>query len=167
MTGKTTVTPILSSKTGYVSDIRDQVQSVLKFIILNPGWTSSIWEDRLVSFRKLASKYEHSRNRLAGELQSGLLQVFGNMFDQYSFDIQITPSDLVSGVKDGRYKLDFKILFQRGDGASLETGVTKQSALISGGITVDKTTNEIILKYDLNEDTATLEDFEYVSTTRS
>lgn len=149
---RTTITPVLSSAHGYIDDVRDQVASVVRFIILNPGWTSSIWEDKLVSFRKIAARYEKSRSDMTAQLSEAIHNVLSRMFDQYTFNCDFTTDDYQEGINDGRYSVKFTILVNTiGD----ETDLT-QSALISGTILVNKDTNEITLKYDLNSDTASL-----------
>ena len=67
-----TVTPTLSSSSGYLLDVRDQVANLIRFVIMNPGGTSDLWEDYLVSFRTMASKYEHNRNQLCDNLKSSI-----------------------------------------------------------------------------------------------
>ena len=37
------VTPTLSSTSGYLTDVRDQVMYLLRFLIMNPGGTSDMW----------------------------------------------------------------------------------------------------------------------------
>lgn len=37
-----TVTPTLSSSSGYLLDVRDQVANLIRFVIMNPGGTSDL-----------------------------------------------------------------------------------------------------------------------------
>ena len=50
----TSVTQVLSSKVGYLTDVTEQIATMVRFIIMNPGWISSLWEKHLISFRKMS-----------------------------------------------------------------------------------------------------------------
>lgn len=145
----TTITPVLSSKAGYVSDVRDQIATLLRFVVMNPGWISSIWDDLLVSFRTLSSKYEQDRTQLASNLQIKINETLRRMFTDYSFDCEFTTYDLdpTKQPGDSQYSIKFNIMM------NTPNGDVKESALVSGSIEVDEKTNDIIINYDRNPDT--------------
>lgn len=145
-----TVTPTLSTKTGYVEDIRDQVATLVRFIIMNPGRTSELWEDYLISFRKMSSELEHLREGFASRLANVVQTTLNNMFQDYSFSCEFTTKDYTEGVSDGRYTITFSIMMRRnGD-------FNQIPVLISGSILADTQTNELSLTYDQSLDTFTL-----------
>ena len=153
-----TVTPVLSSKQGYLVDVRDQVSTLIRNIIANPGWTSSLWEDRLVSFQKLAAAFEGDRGLLCGELKKRVSAILSASFPDYTFTTDFTSEDyhpddeVESDQPSVRYTVKLKILMQRS--SAEDNGIT--SALISGKITIDKETGGIELLYDANQDTIEL-----------
>ncbi len=142
-----TVTPTLSSSSGYLLDVRDQVANLIRFVIMNPGGTSDLWEDYLVSFRTMASKYEHNRNQLCDNLKSSIENVLRRKFSDYTFTLDFTTEDYEANTD--RYTIHF--------GVTISTD-TQQTVpvLMSGRILVDKLTNEINLVYDRSVDTAML-----------
>lgn len=145
----TTVTPVLSTKAGYVSDVRDQIATLLRFVIMNPGWISSIWDELLISFRTMSSKYEHDRTELSSNLQLRINETLKRMFADYNFDCEFTTEDLDPSKKEGdsQYTIKFSIMMTA-PGESIQ-----ESALVTGSIEVDEKTNDIVVNYDRNQDT--------------
>lgn len=141
------VTPTLSSSSGYLIDVRDQVSNFIRFIIMNPGGISDIWEDYLVSFRYLSSSEEHNRDVLCGTLKSRVKDILSRKFSDYVFDIDFNATDY--DTTSDRYTIQFGI------SVSGPT-VTDEPVFISGHIVVDKTNNDINLIYDKSADTAML-----------
>lgn len=148
-----TVTPTLSTKTGYVEDVRDQVATLVRFVIMNPGRTSEIWEDSMLSFRNMSSRDEHLREGFATKLGSRIQSTLESMFTDYGFNCDFTTSDYEEGVSDGRYTVTFSIMM-----TPLTSSGSRQEipALISGSIKVDRKTNEIDLTYDQTLDSYSL-----------
>ncbi len=144
----TVVTPTLSSTTGYVDDVRDQVATLVRFIIMNPGFTSELWENQLISFRKMSSAEESDRNMFANKLGSAIESKLNSMFKDWTFTSDFTTSDYVEGVPDGRYSIHFNIMMFE----TTDEDKNQIPALISGSILVDKKTNEISLTYDQSLD---------------
>lgn len=142
---KTTVTPVLSSKVGYLEDVRDQIATIVRFIIMNPGWISSIWETNLISFRKMSSEYEGDRDELSRQLGSAVKKTLSNMFQDCNFDTDFKASDYDENVKDGRYAIAFNILIY--PQASQATGQA-EPGLVAGSINVDPNTNDIYVTYE-------------------
>lgn len=137
-----TVTPALSTKAGYIEDVRDQISTLVRFIIMNPGWTSSIWEKDMISFRNMASKYEGDRENLASRLGDYVKSTIERMFTDLAASCDFTTSNYTTEQDDGRYIIQFNIFINKiGD-------ATSEPALISGNIIVDPKTNDILLQYD-------------------
>ena len=146
------VTPSLSSSEGFISDVRDQISNILRFIIMNPGGTSDLWESRLISFRTLSSKYENDRETLASELEKRLNDLFARKFAEYRIDVACTasaydPIQTMGYDDDGRYAISFNVLIYTGN-----TVV----GLVDGSINVDKATNNITIVFSDSPDNQTL-----------
>lgn len=146
------VTPSLSSSEGFISDVRDQISNILRFIIMNPGGTSDLWESRLISFRTLSSKYESDRETLASELERRLNDLFARKFAEYRIDVACTtapydPTQTMGYDDDGRYAISFNVLIYTGN-----TVV----GLVDGSIMVDKPTNNITIVFSDSPDNQTL-----------
>ncbi len=148
-----TVTPVLSSVVGYVEDIRDQISTLIRFLIMNPGRTSSLWEDQLMSFRTLAAQHEDSRESFAGILEDKIKSTLKRMFRDYNFEVKVEPSDYIEGVDDGRYTLTFDIFMIHYDQHGNQT---KEPAFISGKIKIGEN-NDILLEYNRTLDNLTLQ----------
>lgn len=151
MTKKQSVTPVLSASAGYIEDVRDQVASLVRYVIMNPGFTSSLWENDLISFRKLASTYEGSRNEMIYFLSEKIKTILSAKFRDYYFDTDFKTEDYESGVPDGRYTVKFNISI-----APITDQTLTTSALVSGTIEVDMEKNDIILSYDKSLDNLTI-----------
>lgn len=144
-----TVTPTLSTKTGYVEDIRDQVATLIRFIIMNPGRTSEIWEEDMLSFRTLSARYEGSREQFASRLGTLIENKCGRMFKDYVFTSNFSVEDYEEGTSDGRYTIMFDLSMMK----TGQESATSMPALISGAVTVDTDSNEIFLTYKQSMDT--------------
>lgn len=142
------VTPTLSSSSGYLVDVRDQISNLIRFMIMNPGGTSDLWEGNLISFRYLSSRDEADRDRLCSTLKTTLSNILKRKFDDYNFDVEFY-SDNYNSDNDGRYTIGFNI--------NIINNGTQESALINGAILVDPKTNSIDLKYDKSIDNITFD----------
>lgn len=142
---KLSITPVLSSTIGFLTDVRDQVSTLVRFVIMNPGWTSSLWEKDLISFRKMASKFEYDRNELSSNLSSAIQETLTKKFKDYNFDTAFTTSDYVEGEDDGRFSIAFNILLTP---IRPNEEVRQESGLVSGTIHVDPHTNDISINYE-------------------
>lgn len=143
----TSVTPTLSSVSGYLIDIRDQVSNLIRFMIMNPGGTSDLWEDNLISFRYIASREEADRSYLCDTLKTTISNILKQKFADYTFDVDFY-SENYSSEDDGRYTVLFNI--------SINNSNTNASAIVSGAIKVDPKTNSIELRYDKSVDNITM-----------
>lgn len=146
-----TITPTLSTKTGYIEDVRDQVATLIRFIIMNPGFVSELWEEQMLSFRTLSSKYEHEREGFASRLGSLIQEKLNHMFQDWNFLSDFSVSDYDEKSPDGRYTIRFSIIMN-----ALSETAPEIPSLISGAIIVDPQTNEITLSYDQSMDTYSL-----------
>lgn len=140
------ITPTLSSSSGYLVDVRDQVSNLVRFLIMNPGGTSDLWEGDLISFRYISSQHEHDRSALCSELRSAVHSVLSTKFTDYNFDIDFTSEDY-DETNSSRYTVLFHININKNN--------VSESAIVSGSIYVDPKTNNIELKYDRSIDNAT------------
>lgn len=147
-----TITPVLSSSVGYLEDVRDQIATLMRFIIMNPGWTSSLWEKDMVSFRSLSAAHEADRSEMSGVLHNRVSSLLNRMFTDYQFDCEFKTSEYDEKDQDGRYAIGFNILITK-IGQSEQT---QMPGLLAGTITVDKKTNSISLDYEKNQDSAML-----------
>lgn len=141
------VTPTLSSVSGYLVDIRDQVSNLIRFMIMNPGGTSDLWEDNLISFRYIASREESDRSYLCNTLKTTISNILTRKFTDYTFDVDFY-SENYSSEDDGRYTVLFNI--------NISNSNTNTSAIVSGAIKVDPKTNGIELRYDKSVDNITM-----------
>lgn len=139
------VTPTLSSVSGYLVDIRDQVSNLLRFMIMNPGGTSDLWEDNLISFRYISSSEESDRSSLCDTLKTTMSNILKRKFTDYTFEVDFY-SENYSAEDDGRYTVLFHISITNIDA----------SAIVSGAINVNPKTNSIELKYDKSVDNITI-----------
>lgn len=139
------VTPTLSSVSGYLVDIRDQVSNLLRFMIMNPGGTSDLWEDNLISFRYISSSEESDRSSLCDTLKTTMSNILKRKFTDYTFEVDFY-SENYSAEDDGRYTVVFHITITNIDAP----------AIVSGTINVDPKTNSIELKYDKSVDNITI-----------
>lgn len=147
-----TVTPTLSSTSGYLTDVRDQIMHLMKFIVMNPGGTSDMWENQLISFRSISSADESDRRNMSAILESRIRNILEQKFSEYAFDVMITDSDYSDNVKnDSRYTLNFSISIKAPGSDTFE------SAFVVGDINTDKSTNSININFSNSSDTAVLE----------
>lgn len=141
------ITPVLSVSAGYVSDVRDQTMALVRNIIMNPGFTSSLWEDKLVSFRKLSAEFGHNRDELVGRLAARISQVLTTKFTDIDFIVNIR-SDVIN---EASYKVVFDITI-----SSIYGEDVTEPALVSGQFIVDSNTYDITIQWNRSADTASL-----------
>ena len=141
------ITPVLSVSAGYVSDVRDQTMALVRNAIMNPGFTSSLWEDKLISFRQLSAEYGHNRDELVGKLAARLSQLLTNKFTDIDFIVNIR-ADVINEVS---YKVVFDITI-----SSIYGEDVTEPALVSGQFIVDSNTYDITIQWNRSADTASL-----------
>ena len=146
----TTVTPVLSSTIGYLEDVRDQVANIIRWMIMNPGFTSSIWENDLISFRRMSSEFESDRNTLVAALTDKCSAIFNRMFADYEIVPEFRAEDLEPDNPNGKYKVIFSVTIHQ-EGSSIT-----ESALVNGTFVIDPVTKDIQLNFVRSSDTAGL-----------
>ncbi len=128
-----TVTPTLSSQTGYTVDVRVLVAQLMRFSVMNPGFISSFHDDMIVSCQKLEAKFGQDRNRLAAELAAQYQKILGRMFPDKEFNCDLSASAYDANKDDGRYTISVAIeIISR----NAET-ITRESVLVEGIISID------------------------------
>lgn len=153
-----TVTPVLHSSIGYLDDVKGQIASFIRFLIMNPGRTSSLWEKDMVSLRGLAARYQNSRNDIVSALNIAFSNAFERMFPGLSIDTKISAKDYdADSGDDGRYTITISCLITGHDPDHPEQTV---SALVTNMIDVDPDTYEIKLRYEKNLDNTVLPSME-------
>lgn len=102
-----TVIPTLSiGPIQQLTSDQDKIAYIIKFALYNPGATSSMFEEELVSFRKLEAKYGEDGARLAQELGQKLSDVifryFGNKYgvDVSNYDVDVGKFGIAINVID-------------------------------------------------------------------
>jgi hypothetical protein len=143
------VTPTLNSTEGYLTDVRDQVVALLRFAIMNPGGTSDIWEQDMISCRTIFSSKEMSRTDLASALERKLTEILTKKFADYTPSVVCETSDYDADSATGRYIVSFNVMLTSGTTGNTVPGV------IDGSITVD-TDNSIHLTFANSPDNKTL-----------
>ena len=94
---------------------------------MNPGGTSDLWEDNLISFRYIASREESDRSYLCNTLKTTISNILTRKFTDYTFDVDFY-SENYSSEDDGRYTVLFNI--------NISNSNTNTSAIVSGAIKV-------------------------------
>lgn len=104
--------PVLSSAMGIVTDRQEITATLMRYILLNPGFISSTHEDEIVSFRVLAGKYGHDRDALCTALTDNISRVLRQYFPNDTVHALFTAEDYdTSEPGDGRYGIKFDITY--------------------------------------------------------
>ena len=116
------VIPILDINGQVIENKSDKMIYLLKWLVFNPGWTSSWYDDKLMSMRRSTAEYAHDPERLVPALQryiSTAIKSFYSDYDcvinriddpndptVYSLEIKITDSTGIPVISLDRIKLD-------------------------------------------------------------
>lgn len=147
------ITPTLSTHAGYLDDVRDQISNLLRYVIMNPGWTSSIWESDLISFRNMSSRLEFNRNTLASRLGDKIQTTLNKKFQDYTCSCQFSAQDVVEDTNDGRFSVSFDIFITKKNNSGIDgEQYSQEPALIAGDIVVNPKNQDITLRYDRTPD---------------
>lgn len=136
----TSITPVLSSSQSYLEDVRDQVMSIVRFAVMNPGHISDYWDDQLISCRLIAAEHEHDRDYFVNVLNKRFNELFGKKFKDCSVNANFTTSTFNDKGDDGRFSVNFDI--------QISIDNTEEGGIIRGNIAVDPHTYDIKLKFD-------------------
>lgn len=144
----TSITPVLSSSQSYLEDVRDQVMSVLRFAVMNPGHISDYWDDNLISCRLIAAEHEHDRDYFVNVLNKRFNDLFGKKFKDCSVNANFTSTAFNSKGDDGRFTVNFDI--------QISISNTEEGGIIRGNISIDPQTYDIKLKFDNSIDSKSI-----------
>lgn len=139
----TSITPVLSSSQNYLEDVRDQVMSIVRFAVMNPGHISDYWDNKLISCRMLAAAYEQDREYFVNVLNKRFNDLFGEKFRDCSVTANFTATNYNAKGDDGRFSVNFDI--------QINANNEVEGGIIRGNISVDPQTYDIKLKFDNSE----------------
>jgi len=71
----------------------DKMISLLKFLMFNPGWISSWYDDSLLSMRKSMAKYTEDSSKLVPGIQQLLNEAIHHYYPEYTCDIKVIPDE--------------------------------------------------------------------------
>ncbi len=142
------VTPVLTSTVGYLTDVRDQVMSVLRFALMNPGHISSLWDQELISCRTTGARFEHNAEQFVSSLQNEFNTLFQRKFTDVQVQCELSASNLEEGIDNGQLAITFDIQIN-------QDGVV-EGGILSGDITVDTDTYDMKLNFTRSQDSNTI-----------
>lgn len=94
-----------SGPTQVLKNKDDIVAYIIRHSLMNPGFTSSFIEGRLISFRKLEAEYETDREGLAEAYSSKLKIAFQNLFPDDNISVTVDTYD----IDDAKYGLTINV----------------------------------------------------------
>lgn len=142
------MTPVLSSTVSYLTDVRDQVMSLIRFAIMNPGHISNLWDGELLSCRLLGAKYDFNKDRFVEQMNLEFNRLFSRKFPDLSIDANFYAKDYDETQSDGRFSLSFDV--------TIDKNGSTEGALIQGDVNIDKSTYDIELNFKRSQDTASI-----------
>ena len=144
----TSITPVLSSSQSYLEDVRDQVMSLVRFAVMNPGHISDYWDDSLISCRLIAAEHEHDRDYFVNVLNKRFNNLFSKKFKDCSVTANFTSTTFNDKGDDGRFSVNFDI--------QISIANTEEGGIIRGSISIDPNTYDIRLKFDNSIDSKSI-----------
>ena len=87
------VIPVLDINTPTLENRSDKLIYLLKFLLFNPGWTSSWYDDRLLSMRKSMAEYTEDPNKLVPALQRYLDTAIQKFYQDYHCIINVIKDE--------------------------------------------------------------------------
>lgn len=87
------VVPQLDINAPIAENNSDKMVSLLKFLMFNPGWISSWYEEHLLSMRKSMAKYTESSDTLVPALQQKINDAIHHYYPDYHCDIKVIRDD--------------------------------------------------------------------------
>ena len=82
------VIPTLDINQPVITNKSDKMTYLLKFLMYNPGWVSSWYDNHLLSMRQSMAANTEDRNKLVPALQQYLNQVIHNFYPDYSCTLE-------------------------------------------------------------------------------
>lgn len=99
------VVPQLDINAPVAENNSDKMVSLLKFLMFNPGWISSWYDEHLLSMRKDMAKYTEDSQKLVPALQSKINEAVHHYYPHYHCDISVIREN----PNDPDYYLDISI----------------------------------------------------------
>lgn len=105
--------PALSSDLGIITNRQEITATLVRWVLLNPGFLTTTSRDEVVSFRELAGRYGHDRNLLCDKLSAVMIQLLQRHFPNDTVLAFFTPFDYdETNSQDPRYGIKFDIKYQ-------------------------------------------------------
>ena len=99
------VVPQLDINAPVAENNSDKMVSLLKFLMFNPGWISSWYDDYLLSMRKSMAKYTENSGVLVPELQKQINDAIHHYYPDYHCEIKVIRDD----PENPNYDMDISI----------------------------------------------------------
>ena len=87
------VIPTLNINDPVLESGADKMIYLLKFLMYNPGWTSSWYDSKLLSMRRSMAEYTESARTLVPALERFLTEVIRKYYPSYSCHIEVIYED--------------------------------------------------------------------------
>lgn len=101
----TAVVPQLDINAPVAENNSDKMVSLLKFLMFNPGWISSWYDEHLLSMRKSMAKYTENSSTLVPALQEKINTAIHHFYPDYHCSIDVIRDD----PNDPNYTMDISI----------------------------------------------------------
>ena len=128
--------PVLSSDAGNVTDLQEKTATLLRYILLNPGFTSTIFRNEMISFRTLAAQYGHDRDALCTALAGMIKPALQRIVPEYDPLVSFTANDYNDDAGDPRYVITFDITYIDNSG-NIIPGIGSNTFIVNGDGTLD------------------------------
>ena len=89
----TAVVPQLDINAPVAENNSDKMVSLLKFLMFNPGWISSWYDDHLLSMRKSMAQFTEDSSKLVPNLQQMINEAIHHYYPDYHCDIKVIRED--------------------------------------------------------------------------
>jgi hypothetical protein len=83
------VVPQLDLNQPVAENNSDKMVALLKFLMFNPGWISSWYDDHLLSMKKSMAQYTEDSDKLVPAIQAKLNEAISHYYPGYSCSIEI------------------------------------------------------------------------------
>ena len=87
------VVPQLDINAPVAENNSDKMVSLLKFLMFNPGWISSWYDEYLLSMRKSMAKYTEDSGTLVPALQQKINEAVHHYYPDYHCEIKVIRDD--------------------------------------------------------------------------
>ena len=83
------VVPQLDLNQPVAENNSDKIVALLKFLMFNPGWISSWYDDHLLSMRKSMAKYTEDSDKLVPNISRLLNEAIGHYYQGYKCNVAV------------------------------------------------------------------------------